>query len=204
MKKTQNRQLTRSMLKEMGFHEITWDDKENKWIIDRYWHNRKSKVKKHTFIKTTVATCKHKYTTDKTYPTITFSYNNKGYCYPLARFIYAWFNGEIKEGWVVDHIDNNPFNNRLENLQALTPEQNLAKRFIDNPDANRNQWDAIKKEKMNKAVLKEYYKAQSELVNVTNHLTALSADYEDYALMTMTDITKHLENITSNIVAIIK
>lgn len=41
---------------------------------------------------------------------------------------------------VIDHIDNNPFNNRVKNLQKLTPEENLRKRFEDNPDGGRNQW----------------------------------------------------------------
>lgn len=45
----------------------------------------------------------------------------------VHRVVYAWFNNEIPEGMVVDHIDNNPRNNHLDNLQLLTPEENLAK-----------------------------------------------------------------------------
>ena len=40
---------------------------------------------------------------------------------------------------VIDHIDNNPYNNRVDNLQKLTPEENLRKRFIDNPNAHKNE-----------------------------------------------------------------
>ena len=46
---------------------------------------------------------------------------------------------------VVDHIDNDPFNNMPFNLQALTQEENLRKRYSDNPNNNHNQWDAQQK-----------------------------------------------------------
>lgn len=142
-----NSHLTKEMLKQNGIYEVYWDEDVNEWWIDRYWYKNRSKEKTHRRIKITISIRKHKYTQDKSYPIVTFSNKNKVTCLPLARFLYAWFHGEVKEGEVVDHIDNNAFNNRLENLQVLTPEQNLAKRFIDNPNANRNQWDAINKEK---------------------------------------------------------
>ena len=49
---------------------------------------------------------------------------------PLHRAIWAWFKGEVPEGMIVDHIDNKHethYDNRIENLQLLTPAQNLAK-----------------------------------------------------------------------------
>ena len=48
----------------------------------------------------------------------------------LHRGIYAWFKGDIPEGKVVDHINNQHethYDNRPENLQLLTPSENLAK-----------------------------------------------------------------------------
>ena len=48
----------------------------------------------------------------------------------LHRAIWAWFNGEVPYGMVVDHIDNKHetiYDNRFENLQLLTPAENLAK-----------------------------------------------------------------------------
>lgn len=144
MKRPINKQLTRQMLEDMGICHVDWDERTNNWWIDRYWYKNKSKtIKEHTRVKITYAICKHKYTFDKSYPKINFNYKGKGVCYPLARFIYAWFYGEVKEGEVVDHIDNNPFNNNIENLQVLTQEQNLHKRYKDNPNYNRNQWDVI-------------------------------------------------------------
>ena len=49
---------------------------------------------------------------------------------PLHRAIWAWYKGEVPEGMVVDHIDNKHethYDNRIENLQLLTPAENLAK-----------------------------------------------------------------------------
>ena len=93
----------------------------------------------HLRIPVTYAICNHKYTQAKVYPKVTFGYNDKSYSYPLARFLYAWFRGEVSEGYVIDHIDNNPFNNSLDNLQAMTAEENNRKRYIDNPENYRNQ-----------------------------------------------------------------
>ena len=48
----------------------------------------------------------------------------------LHRAAYAWLKGEVPEGFIVDHIDNKHdthYDNRLENLQLLTPSENLAK-----------------------------------------------------------------------------
>lgn len=45
----------------------------------------------------------------------------------LHRLLYAYFIGEVPFGMVVDHIDNDKFNNNLDNLQLLTREQNVQK-----------------------------------------------------------------------------
>ena len=48
----------------------------------------------------------------------------------LHRIMWAWFNDEVPEGYVVDHINNKhdaQEDYRLENLQLLTPAQNLNK-----------------------------------------------------------------------------
>lgn len=51
----------------------------------------------------------------------------KGTNLPYHRMKWAWFYGEVEEGYVVDHINEDKHDNRLENLQLLTPAQNLEK-----------------------------------------------------------------------------
>lgn len=132
--------LTKEMLEEYGITNIDWDYKENTWWINRYWHYGLSKTKKHKRIKISKAICKHKYTQDKVYPVVVFSYNSKIVGIPLGRLIYAWFKGPVPADMDIDHIDNDPFNNRLENLQLLTREENIRKRYVDNPEGHRNQF----------------------------------------------------------------
>ena len=144
MKRAMYKQLTKEMLKEWGIETISWDADNNEWWIDRYWYKNKSKAKYHNRLKVSVAVCKHKYTQDKSYPIVTLSYKQQVICLPLSRIIYAWFKGEVPEGLVVDHIDNNPFNNRIDNLQLMTQAKNLEKRYIDNRKNCINQWDAKK------------------------------------------------------------
>lgn len=45
----------------------------------------------------------------------------------VHRVVYAWFNGFIPTGLVVDHINNNKQDNHKDNLQLLTPQQNIFK-----------------------------------------------------------------------------
>ena len=56
----------------------------------------------------------------------------------IHRGVWEAFNGEIPEGMDVDHIDNNPANNALSNLQILSRKDNLKKRNIDYSYAKNN------------------------------------------------------------------
>ena len=88
----------------------------------------------------------------------------------LARLIYVWFIGDLEQGEVVDHINNDSFDNRPENLQKLSVGENLAKRNIDNSEFAKNQYGVefkylIKKLYSDdisldegKQLLEEYYK----------------------------------------------
>ena len=152
MARTYCSKLTKEMLKEWGFDSvyylpdfnITGLGDKNKWYIDRIWRKNSSKEFVHKRINITEAVCKHKYTQDKKYYKITFSIGNKMVSLPLSRFIYVWFNGDLKDGEVCDHIDNNPYNNHPSNLQKMDVGENLAKRYIDNPDAWTNQYGRTK------------------------------------------------------------
>lgn len=190
-----NTKLTKKMLEDMGIVDIRLEEGDTDWYIERYWFKNSSKtIKTHTRIQITQAICKHKYTKCKSYPKINFYYKNKPYCYPLARVLYAWFKGDIKDGMVVDHIDNNPYNNSLDNLQLLTQEENLAKRYKDNPKNNRNQWDVINKEKYKKQLITKYYVAQGELVNVINYIDDIGVEAKERALEVIDNITKYIKD----------
>lgn len=75
-------------------------------------------------------TRKHPYGKDMTYLIVTLwdAERNKTASYALSRLVYLYFIGDIPEGYDVDHIDGDTFNNLPENLQLLTRKENLAKR----------------------------------------------------------------------------
>ena len=60
--------------------------------------------------------------------------NGKRKHFLIHRLVYQTFIGEIPNGYQIDHRDNNPQNNKLENLQLLTRSENIKKCFIDNPN----------------------------------------------------------------------
>lgn len=50
--------------------------------------------------------------------------------YVLHRLVYCTFHNDYDlEGYVIDHIDSNPFNNCLENLEKVTVSENNFRRF---------------------------------------------------------------------------
>lgn len=124
--------LTKKELEEMGIVEVRWNKYLDTWVITREWYKNNSKTKKERkqlVIADVLA--RHKYTKDKSYPKVTFSYKNKARAITLSRLVYAWIVEDIPDNYVVDHIDNNPYNNRLDNLQLLSIGDNIRKRFND-------------------------------------------------------------------------
>lgn len=53
--------------------------------------------------------------------------NKNGVCkkYLVHRLVYEAFNGEIPEGMVINHIDEIPWNNIIDNLMACTQKNNV-------------------------------------------------------------------------------
>lgn len=68
---------------------------------------------------------------------VVYTINNRGYCMIdfnfygkqlkayVHRVVYTFFKGEIPDGMYVNHIDGDPGNNALSNLEAVTPGENL-------------------------------------------------------------------------------
>lgn len=131
--------LTKQELLDAGITDVIYLKETDEWQVRRYWYANNSKTKKNKTISITMACGKHKYRPDKYYPKITFCVKRKVYNIPLSRLVYVWYKCDIPDGYQVDHIDNDSFNNDPNNLQLLTIEENLRKRFEDNPDAWTNQ-----------------------------------------------------------------
>ena len=136
------KKLTKQELLDAGFTSVEYIN--DQWRVFRRWRKNNSKEKFDTEISVTLARGKHKYRPDKYYHKITYSFNRKVINIPLSRLIYVWFIGDIPDGYVVDHINNDSFDNRPENLQLLTVGDNLKKRFEDNEEAWVNQWGGRK------------------------------------------------------------
>lgn len=45
--------------------------------------------------------------------------------YKVHRLVWSAFNGQIPQGYEINHIDENPSNNRLENLNLMTHKENI-------------------------------------------------------------------------------
>ena len=131
--------LTRKDLEEMGIVDVKWEN--NNWTITRYWYRHgKDLTKQYTTLHPAMMVKEHKYGKTKYYYKVQFNYKGKGTGISLGRFLWAWFHNEVPEGYVIDHIDEDTHNNRLDNLQIMTLEENLYKRW-DNPDNACNQWE---------------------------------------------------------------
>ena len=57
----------------------------------------------------------------------------------LHTVIYAWYKGEVQLGYDIDHLDNNPFNNNIDNLELVTHKENMRRKKL-----NVNHWFYIK------------------------------------------------------------
>ena len=142
-----NAELTREMLEEMGIKEVVWNDLTNEWNIWRVWYvNKSKKLTRYYRVTITEAKRTHRYVPTTIYPKVSFGYKNKNISIPLGRFIYAWFNGKVREGYEIDHKNNNKWDCTLDNLQELTPTENKRKRYLDNPNGCHNQFDSMKED----------------------------------------------------------
>ena len=131
--------ITREELEEMGIVEVSPDG--DSWRIVREWYKNNSKTIKETrTLPIYVIKGKAKYVQPKEYLKVSFSYKGEQRDLPLHRLVWAWCRGPVPEGYEIDHINNNSFDNRLENLQLLTTYENKKKRWS-NPSNGKNQWE---------------------------------------------------------------
>lgn len=62
-----------------------------------------------------------------------FSLANKNYL--VHRLAWVYVNGAIPDGMMIDHIDGNKLNNRIENLRVVTNSQNMQNRNFANSNS---------------------------------------------------------------------
>ena len=85
------------------------------------------------------------------YQRVCLSYKNKPYNKKVARLIWAAFNG-CECAQTINHIDGNPKNNRIENLECISNQENCAKKNIYRNNKNKyGLTDDIRKE-----IVKQY------------------------------------------------
>lgn len=90
-----------------------------------------NKTKKEIIMKHVICEQKRKNKTYKSHKVI-LTKNKKRKTCMVHRLVWSAFNGDIPERYEIDHIDNNPENNCLFNLQLLTRMENEHKKYIDN------------------------------------------------------------------------
>lgn len=62
------------------------------------------------------------------YCQVTLSKNGKTKSCCVHKLVYSTFNNDYDlDGYVIDHIDNNPLNNNIDNLQKITNKENIEK-----------------------------------------------------------------------------
>ena len=113
MRRDYSQEITKDLLKSLGITEVTPDGKH----IFRNGEELKLQVinKKKGYLGVVIY--------GKRLDEDENSYINL--CMHVAN--YVWNKGDRKNGLVVDHIDNNPLNNDISNLQLITQSENLAK-----------------------------------------------------------------------------
>ena len=99
--------------------------------------------------------------------------------FTVHRIIYALFNNGIRSDLVVNHIDNNPLNNKITNLETCTIAENQRRTRIQNGALNPLNTSGVTgvRRKVHQQTLKEYYevtwidcgKQRSKYFNIYKH-----------------------------------
>lgn len=107
-------------------NKIEFDKNEWKFIPNyenRYIINKKGIVK--SLITGKILEDNYNTKFEQSYETVKLvDKNGKRNSYLIHTLVYRTFIGEIENGKVIDHIDQNKFNNNLDNLRLVSPSQN--------------------------------------------------------------------------------
>ena len=86
-----------------------------------------------------------------------------GIAYRLHRLVWIYHNGDIPDKMLVDHIDGNPLNNKIENLRLSTNSQNICNSKI--PSTNTSGVKGVHWDKSNNK-----WRAQMKINHKTKNL----------------------------------
>lgn len=109
-------ELNKTKLSDAGLYDIYYDNENHEWWIDYLAYDYRIGRVVHRRAK------QHLNSGKKTYNVYI---NKKGY--QLAKVLYAWFIGPVKQDCVVTHEDGNPLNDSLSNLILETKSQRKAR-----------------------------------------------------------------------------
>ena len=132
-----NSALTKQQLIDLGVTDVTKDGKvfkndvecKIKILVNKYKHS--TKTYQVPVVQFADKSKKIPFVTKNGYHSYTYSCMNIS----VARIMFVWFVRDIEYGEQIDHKDDDPLNNTLDNLQVLTQEENLRKKGI-----SRNQY----------------------------------------------------------------
>lgn len=94
-------------------------------------------------------TAHHQYGKDKTYLLVNIKLKFPDYdkprnvTIPLHRLVYVYFKGNYPEGYDIAHLDDDPFNCAIDNLEAMPHKDNIKDRKFNGANQFRNStnWD---------------------------------------------------------------
>lgn len=92
------------------------------------------------------------------YQRVALSYKNKPYNKKVARLVWAAFNGGECEQ-TINHIDGNPRNNHINNLECISNQENCAKKNIYRKRTNKYNLDDDKK----REILQQYLNGEKSI-----------------------------------------
>ena len=171
-----NRALTKQQLIELGVTDVTKDGKvfkdgvecKIKFLENKYKHS--TNVYQIPVVNFVDKSKKIPFVTKDGYNSYTYGALNIS----VARIMFVWFVRDIEYGEQIDHIDNNPLNNTLDNLQVLTQEENLKKKGI-----SRNQftWNLTDEE-----ILKRRAEKEKEQKRIEEHKRSIRCRKKAYEI----------------------
>jgi hypothetical protein len=111
--------------------------------------------------------------------------NIKGKMYKTHRLVWLWHYGTLPK--TIDHKDNNPLNNKIENLRECTISQNNSNRkFI----GNKSGYKGVSRIEKNNSI---YYKAQITINNKNKNLGSFKTPEEAHEAYKKAAIERHKE-----------